>query len=148
MFENPEQTTPSSGPIHEMAGASKELAAESSPDAELKKAKIARAESIFSVIYTVMKKVTVVGAIYLVGYMGWSVAWLITPIILAVTREQWKKDSEQKINIGKAIATSNEKDVILARIDDLPAWVSLSLGSWTEGFFVCVTKILYLFILK
>lgn len=124
MIGNPDQSTPSSEPINEMAGASKELGAGSTPEAELKKAKIARAESIFSVIYTVMKKVTVVGAIYLVGYMGWSVAWLITPIILAVTRDQWQKNSELKRNIAKAIATSNEKDVILARIDDLPAWVS------------------------
>lgn len=83
-------------------------------------------ESIFSLVYTIVKKVTVVGAIYFVGYMGWSVAWLITPIIFAVTREQWRKTSELRRSIAKASATSNEKDVILARIDDLPAWVRFS----------------------
>lgn len=80
-------------------------------------------DSFFSIAYALVKKVTIVGAIYVVGYMGWSVAWLITPIIFAVTREQWQKAGELKRSIAKASATSNEKDVILARIDELPAWV-------------------------
>lgn len=56
--------------------------------------------------------------------MNWSVAWLIGPLVLSVIRDQWKKDKEIKRNIAKASALSNEKDVILARIDELPAWVS------------------------
>lgn len=81
-------------------------------------------DSIFNLLYSIAKKVSVVGAIYLVGYMNWSVAWLITPVILAVTREYWRKNSEMRREIAKASATANEKDVILARINDLPAWVS------------------------
>lgn len=94
-----------------MAGASKEERKSTSED------------SFFSIGYALVKKVTVVGAIYLVGCMGWSFAWLITPIIFAVTREQWQKTSELRRSIAKKSATTNEKDVILARIDDLPAWV-------------------------
>lgn len=78
---------------------------------------------IFTLLYTVFKKVTVVGAVYLVGYMGWSVAWLITPVIFAVTREYWRNTADLRRGIAKASAVANEKDVILARIDDLPAWV-------------------------
>lgn len=107
-----EAITATTSSKQKMAGGSKESRKSASDD------------SIFSLVYTVVKKVTVVGAIYLVGYMGWSVAWLITPIIFAVTREQWRKTSELRRSIAKASATSNEKDVILARIDDLPAWVS------------------------
>lgn len=80
-------------------------------------------DSIFTLLYTVFKKVTVVGAVYLVGYMGWSVAWLITPVVFAVTREYWRKSANLRRSIAKASAVANEKDVILARIDDLPAWV-------------------------
>lgn len=80
-------------------------------------------DSIFTLLYTVFKKVTVVGAVYLVGYMGWSVAWLITPVVFAVTREYWRKSADLRRGIAKASAVANEKDVILARIDDLPAWV-------------------------
>lgn len=78
---------------------------------------------IVSICYAFAKKVATVGAIYLVGYMGWSVAWLIAPVILSLTRDQWKKVNDAKRNIAKVSALSNEKDVILARIDDLPAWV-------------------------
>ncbi|KAH8341183.1 hypothetical protein KR074_008970, partial [Drosophila pseudoananassae] len=80
-------------------------------------------DSIFSILYTVSKKVAIVGSIYLVGYMGWSVAWLIAPVILSVAREQLAKTSEKKRDIAKASALASEKDVILARIDELPAWV-------------------------
>ncbi|XP_052848049.1 extended synaptotagmin-2-B isoform X2 [Drosophila gunungcola] len=79
--------------------------------------------SIFSVFYTLGKKVAIVGSIYLVGYMGWSVAWLIAPVILSVARDQLAKTSEKKRDIAKASAIASEKDVILARIDELPAWV-------------------------
>ncbi|XP_034486132.1 extended synaptotagmin-2 isoform X2 [Drosophila innubila] len=80
-------------------------------------------DSIFSVIYSVGKKIAIVGSIYLVGYMGWSVAWLIAPVILSVARDQMAKTSAKKRDIAKASALASEKDVILARIDELPAWV-------------------------
>ncbi|XP_013193144.1 extended synaptotagmin-2 isoform X4 [Amyelois transitella] len=67
--------------------------------------------------------VSIVGAVYLVGYMQWSVAWLIGPVVLSLLRDQWRKESEYRRNIAKAAALSSEKDVVLARLDDLPAWV-------------------------
>ncbi|KAM8705446.1 hypothetical protein ACLKA7_009836 [Drosophila subpalustris] len=79
--------------------------------------------SIFSVLYSAGKKIAIVGGIYLVGYMGWSVAWLIAPVILSVARDQMAKTSQKKREIAKASALASEKDVILARIDELPAWV-------------------------
>ncbi|CAH0722662.1 unnamed protein product, partial [Brenthis ino] len=79
--------------------------------------------SVFSVIYRFFKKVAIVGAVYLIGYMQWSVAWLIGPVILSVMRDQWRKESEYRRNLAKTAATSSEKDIILARLDDLPAWV-------------------------
>ncbi|XP_073945222.1 extended synaptotagmin-like protein 2 isoform X2 [Choristoneura fumiferana] len=79
--------------------------------------------SVLSMIYRFFKKVSMVGAVYLVGYMQWSVAWLIGPVVLSVLRDQWRKDSEYRRNLAKTTAVSSEKDVILARIDDLPAWV-------------------------
>ena len=60
---------------------------------------------------------------YLAGYMQWSVAWFIGPIVLFVIRDQWKKASDRKRTIAKAAALASEKDVVLARLGDLPAWV-------------------------
>ncbi|XP_013193142.1 extended synaptotagmin-2 isoform X3 [Amyelois transitella] len=79
--------------------------------------------NVLSMIYRFFKKVSIVGAVYLVGYMQWSVAWLIGPVVLSLLRDQWRKESEYRRNIAKAAALSSEKDVVLARLDDLPAWV-------------------------
>ncbi|XP_018788340.1 PREDICTED: extended synaptotagmin-2 isoform X3 [Bactrocera latifrons] len=102
----------------EMAAASKEVNGEKAVATTS-----ASSDSIFSIIYTVFKKVAIVGSIYLVGYMGWSVAWLIAPVILSVARDELRKTTEHKRSIAKASAMASEKDVILARIDELPAWV-------------------------
>ncbi|KAH8311734.1 hypothetical protein KR044_007758, partial [Drosophila immigrans] len=91
--------------------------------ATVAKARTSDDSSIFTLLYSVSKKVAIVGSIYLVGYMGWSVAWLIAPVILSVARDQLAKTSEKKRDIAKASALASEKDVILARIDELPAWV-------------------------
>lgn len=110
----------------EMAAESKEISP-NEPTVVVKQATNAASssgdDSIFSLVYSIVKKVTIVGAIYLVGYMNWSVAWLITPVVFAVTREYWRKTSDSRREIAKASAVANEKDVILARITDLPAWV-------------------------
>lgn len=84
-------------------------------------------DTVFSVAYSALKKVAVVGAIYFVGYMGWSMAWLITPIIFSVTRDQWKKAAQLKRDVSILSAISNERDVIFrtfSKISDLPAWVN------------------------
>lgn len=56
--------------------------------------------------------------------MQWSVAWFIGPLVLSVIRDQWKKSSDRRRNAAKTAALSTEKDVVLARLNDLPAWVS------------------------
>lgn len=140
-------TTDDVFPPDEMVAASKE-ASQDQP-AQLTNAKIAGTstsdtESMFNVMYSIAKKVSMVGAIYLVGYMNWSVAWLITPVVLAVTREYWQKSSQVRRDIAKASATANEKDVILARIKDLPAWVSYEIER-SKKYFVAKTCISFIF---
>lgn len=87
-------------------------------------------DNIMSTIYAAVKKISIVGAIYFVGYMGWSVAWLITPVIFSVIRDQWKQSAESKRSISMACAMASEKDVILAKITDLPSWVRYSFIIW------------------
>lgn len=110
-------------PVAEMAAASKEARPNEAP-ALVRQSSTSSDDSIFSLLYSIVKKVTIVGAIYLVGYMNWSVAWLITPVVFAVTREYWRKNADARREIAKKSAVANEKDVILARINDLPAWVN------------------------
>ncbi|KAH1014094.1 extended synaptotagmin-3 [Dendroctonus ponderosae] len=79
--------------------------------------------SIVSIITSTLKKASVIGIVYLAGYMQWSVAWFIGPLVLSVIRDQWKKSSDRRRNAAKTAALSSEKDVVLARLNDLPAWV-------------------------
>lgn len=114
-----------------MTAASKELSSKleniNSDSKDIAKSAASNDDGIFGIVYSVLKKVAMVGAIYFVGYMGWSMAWLITPIMFSVTREQWKKSSQLKRDISILSAMSNERDVILAKITDLPAWVKYCL---------------------
>lgn len=78
---------------------------------------------ILSIMYSAAKKVAVVGVVYFVGYMNWSVAWLICPLLLSVIRDQFRNQHDIRRQVAKASALANDKDVILARLNDLPAWV-------------------------
>lgn len=98
---------------------SKELTAEK---AELEK-RVNDEGGLMSVVYSAAKKVAVVGIVYFVGYMNWSVAWLICPLLLSVIREQFRSQHSIRREVAKASALANDKDVILARLNDLPAWV-------------------------
>lgn len=78
---------------------------------------------IISILYSAAKKVAIVGVVYFVGYMNWSVAWLICPLLLSVIRDQYRSQHDIRREVAKASALANDKDVILARLNDLPAWV-------------------------
>ncbi|XP_066139999.1 extended synaptotagmin-2 isoform X1 [Euwallacea fornicatus] len=79
--------------------------------------------SILGILTSTLKKVSFIGVVYLAGYMQWSVAWLIGPLVLSVIREHWKQSRDQRRNAAKLVALSSEKEVVLARLNDLPAWV-------------------------
>lgn len=74
-------------------------------------------------VYSLLKKFTVISAIYCAGYMNWSIAWLITPILLADTRTYLTDTNIVRRKIAKASANGKERDTILACIKDLPSWV-------------------------
>ena len=126
-----------------MTGASKELNPATAAEATAGTSEVASSagDSTASLLYSFAKKVVTVGIIYFVGYMGWSVAWLITPVILSVARDQWRTKNETRRNVAKASALANDKEVILARLGDLPAWVSKGLLYFVTGFIYsfCVT---------
>lgn len=55
------------------------------------------------------------------------------PVVFSVARGEWRKNGELRRKIAKASATMDEKDVIMARISDLPAWVSVSFYSFLSS---------------
>lgn len=93
-------------------------------------------EALTATLYSAAKKVAIVGSIYVIGYMGWSVAWLIGPVILSVVRDQIRKTSTERRSIAKASALANEKDVICSRISELPAWVRKT----SLHYYICISN--------
>jgi hypothetical protein len=89
--------------------------------------------SIVNVLYSFAKKIGTVAVVYLIGYFEFSAAWLIGPVILSVIRDEWKKEKELRRNVAKAAALCNEKEVILARVDDLPSWVRMFVQQYSTG---------------
>ena len=63
--------------------------------------------------------------IYLVGYYNFSMAWLVTPLVLTVLRSQWKSERNNKLMAAREAALTDEKTMIESRIrvEDLPSWV-------------------------
>merc|ERR1711962_1969948 len=63
--------------------------------------------------------------VYLLGYFDFSIAWMITPLLLSVMRDQWKKEKRNKLAAAREAALSNEQAMIEARmnVEDLPSCV-------------------------
>lgn len=80
-------------------------------------------KSTSAFILTLVKKLSVVGFIYWTGYMNWSIAWIITPILLGETREFLGETNNVRRKIAKESSKGNERNAILARVRDLPSWV-------------------------
>ena len=94
----------------------KELAADDEPTA---------GESIFKVVKRFAFKSVAWFGIYVLGYYGFSIAWLLTPLLLTVFRQQWKKERDFRLSAARQAALTNEKAMIESRIkiEDLPSWV-------------------------
>lgn len=84
-------------------------------------------KSIANFVVAIVKKAAIINAIYLMGYLNWSIAWLITPMILLETHNYWRETNgvNRKFvrKIARESAATNEKDVILTNIKELPSWV-------------------------
>ena len=63
--------------------------------------------------------------VYLLGYFDYSVAWLVTPLVLSVVRDEWKKDKRNRLAAAREAALSNEQAMVEARLnmEELPSWV-------------------------
>ena len=67
-------------------------------------------------------------AIWGFGYWQFSPAWLMLGLVAYVWKEKKNKEHQKKIEISQQ-AAKNEKEAILARVEDLPSWVRLHFDS-------------------
>ena len=79
--------------------------------------------SLASLSTSFAAKLATVGIIWGWGYMNFSLAWLIAPVVLSVWRKERKKDHQLKRLMAQATVLCKEKDIIVSRLDELPSWV-------------------------
>lgn len=78
--------------------------------------------------------------VWFVGYFAFSPSWLLLGLVVYVWKEKHTREKKLKIEINQRTAR-DEKNEILARVEDLPSWVSwrkhciivsrLTVNSWT-----------------
>jgi Ca2+-dependent lipid-binding protein len=59
---------------------------------------------------------------YALGYMGFSLSWLLIGVFVWTLRYKYFKEQSDKVNLQRSIA-SNEKLAITCAMKDLPSWV-------------------------
>lgn len=99
------------------------------PAAELSAPKHKTDKSVYTLLNAIVKQAIIINVIYFIGYFNWSVTWVLTPMLLVETHKYFRESNQTKRIITKESAATNEKDVILTRIKDLPSWVMLQ---WVE----------------
>lgn len=79
--------------------------------------------NIKSVATSFFTKCLTIGMVWGWGYMNWSFAWLIPPVILSVWKSAGQEQGKLKRLMAQATVMAKEKELITSRIDELPSWV-------------------------
>lgn len=61
--------------------------------------------------------------IWNVGYWRFSPSWILLALFFYMLNEEYRKSKESKLDFART-AMKDEKEAILAKIDELPSWVS------------------------
>ncbi|BFZ22451.1 hypothetical protein BsWGS_25490 [Bradybaena similaris] len=78
---------------------------------------------LLNVVQRYFKLAGLASAVWLAGYLHLSVSWLWLILVVYVWKEKHNRTRLYKKHVSRDIAR-DEKEVILARVDDLPSWVN------------------------
>ena len=70
------------------------------------------------------KHLPLVVGVYAMGYFNFSIAWILGITAITAATEQWRKERSCRMSTARASALYDDKEVIMARVSDLPSWVS------------------------
>ena len=70
------------------------------------------------------KHLPLVVGVYAMGYFNFSIAWILGIVGITAATDQWRKERNYRMSTARASAIYDDKDVIMARVSDLPSWVS------------------------
>ena len=74
-------------------------------------------------ISTYFRIVSLVFVVWLTGYFNFSVSWLLLFVFLYMLKAKSMSLQEMKANLASSL-NRNEKEAVLARLDDLPSWIN------------------------
>ncbi|XP_074035677.1 extended synaptotagmin-2 isoform X2 [Leptinotarsa decemlineata] len=80
-------------------------------------------ESKDNLMIEILRKLIISILIYFIGYMNWSLTWIVIPVAISIVTEKKKIKNTNRRKFAKEAANGNEKKIILENIKDLPAWV-------------------------
>ncbi len=94
--------------------------------ADEKKARVQRSDQVEFLQYVIkyFKYAGLLCLVWVTGYTKFSVSWVLIALFAYMLNEEYRKIKTSKIAFAKE-AVLNEKDAILARVDELPSWVSV-----------------------
>uniref|UniRef100_A0A0P5KR21 Extended synaptotagmin-2-B n=1 Tax=Daphnia magna TaxID=35525 RepID=A0A0P5KR21_9CRUS len=69
------------------------------------------------------KHLPLVFGVYAMGYFNFSIAWILGIVGITAATDQWRKERNYRMSTARASAIYDDKDVIMARVSDLPSWV-------------------------
>ena len=98
------------------------MANETQPAQPKKRQAVKEDTLLISVIKRYFKYASAAIAIWGFGYVQFSPAWILLGLVGIVWKEKHTKLQQKKIEISQQ-AARNEKEAILARVEDLPSWV-------------------------
>lgn len=83
----------------------------------------ATGKGLLAILKTAARHLPLVFGVYALGYFNFSFAWIIGIIGVSAATEQWRKEKMYRMSAARASSLYSDKEVILARVADLPSWV-------------------------
>jgi len=83
----------------------------------------ATGKGLLAILKTAARHLPLVFGVYALGYFNFSFAWIIGIIGVSAATEQWRKEKMHRMSAARASSLFSDKEVILARVADLPSWV-------------------------
>ena len=68
------------------------------------------------------KKMGILMSVWACGYFNCSTAWVMIGLFMYLANEEYKKVKDSKRSFAREAAV-NERQAILARVEELPSWV-------------------------
>ena len=80
-------------------------------------------KGLLGLVKIAAKHLPLVFGVYAMGYFNFSIAWILGVVGLTAATEQWRKERDWRMSAARASSIYGDKEVIMARVTDLPSWV-------------------------